>query len=270
MALARANSHLVGPSVYSLGMQLLFVDESGTPPKPGRPRPHYFVVGGVIIPENAWPRLRDAILGMKVRRKIRGEFKWRYFAPHNDEPENPMRHLGQSDRDSIRTEVYGIMGAKRSLKSLAAVCSIRAAYRMASVNTQDDIYHLTYKAITERFQYHLQDLSKESGRREYGIIIGDPRGGSDDKHLRAHHQKLLHSSAEFISTYKNLIESLFFQPSNLSIGIQFADVMAGAVWRKYERNDQRWYELIEPTLRRNASGEVDGFGLIKVPKRNWI
>lgn len=210
------------------------------------------------------------MLGMKVRCKIRGEFKWRYFAPDNSEPENPMRYLGQADRDDIRAEIYRIMGAARSVKSLAAVCSIRAAYDMPSVNTPNDIYHLTYKTITERFQYYLQDLSKELGRSEYGIIIGDPRSSDDDKRLRAHHHKLLYSGAEFISTYENLIESLFFLPSNLSMGIQFADMVAGAVWRKHERSDQRWYERVEPTFRRNVRGEVDGFGVIKVPKRGWI
>jgi len=141
---------------------------------------------------------------------------------------------------------------------------------MPSVNTQDDIYHLTYKALTERFQYYLQDLSKEIGRPEYGIIISDHRGKDDDRRLRAHHQKLLYSSAEFVSTYKNLIESLFLQPSNLSIGIQFADMVAGAIWRKYERNDERWYGSVEASLRRSPKGDLAGYGIIKLPKRNWI
>ena len=141
---------------------------------------------------------------------------------------------------------------------------------MPSINTPDDIYHLTYKTITERFQYYLQDISKETGRKEYGIVISDHRGSGDDKRLRAHHQKLLYSSAEFISTYKNLVESLFLQPSNLSIGIQFADMVAGAIWRRYERKDETWYGLVEPSLRRNASGDPAGYGIIKVPKRDWI
>jgi hypothetical protein len=116
----------------------------------------------------------------------------------------------------------------------------------------------------------LQDLSKEIGRPEYGIIISDHRGSEDDKRLRTHHQKLLYSSAEFVSTYKNLAESLFFQHSNLSIGIQFADMVAGAIWRKYERNDDRWFGSIEPSLRRSPTGDVAGYGIIKVPKRDWF
>jgi hypothetical protein len=250
-------------------MHILFLDESGTPPKPGDASLHYFVMGGIIVPEAEWSDLRDAILGMKIRRRIRGELKWRYFAPSNDDPKNPMREMNASARDEIRTEIYGILTARPRIRSLAAVCSIEAAYAMPSVNDQQEIYNLTFKVLTERFQYYLQDASRVSGRSEYGMIICDHRGREDDKRLRAHHQMLVHSTASFTSNYPNLIESLLLQPSNLSIGIQFADLVAGAVWRCFEREDRKWFDVMAASLRKSASGNVHGYGLIKVPKSTW-
>jgi hypothetical protein len=191
---------------------------------------------------------------MKIRRKIRGELKWRFFSPDNDDARNPMRALTQEVRDDIRTEIYGILGAEKSVKTIAAVCSIEATYKMASVNDQQDIYNLAYKVLTERFQYYLQDLSRETERTAYGIIICDHRGKGDDKSLRAHHQMLVHSTAAFTSKYPNLIESVVLQPSNLSIGIQFADLVAGAVWRKFERDDDRWFAMMQPSLSRSQAG----------------
>jgi hypothetical protein len=76
------------------------MDESGTPPKPGAEYPRYFVMSGIIIPEGTWREVRDDLFGMKIRRKIRGEIKWRHFAPSNDETKNPMRKLPQPERDS--------------------------------------------------------------------------------------------------------------------------------------------------------------------------
>lgn len=251
-------------------MQLLFLDESGTPPKHGQTDPRYFVIAGAIVPEGTWHRLRDAIFGMKIRRKIRGEFKWRYFAPSNGDAQNPMRHLDQAGRDSIRSELYGIIAGEPSVRSIAGICSTQAAYAMASVNDQQDIYNLAYKVVTERFQYFLQDLKRETGREEYGLVIADHRGRDDDKKLRAHHQMLVHSTAAFTSKYGNLVESLLLQPSNLSIGIQLADIVAGAVWRKFERNDDRWFSLMQPSLRRSASGQIDGYGIVRVPKTGWL
>lgn len=249
-------------------MHILFVDESGTPPKPGTSSPKYFVVGGVIIPAGAWHRLRDAVLGLKLRHKIRGEIKWRYFAPKNEDIQNPMRGLSQDKRNQIRTDMLRIMTSEASVKAIACVCSAAAAYEIPSNETQDDIYHGTYKPLTERFQYYLQDLSRRTGDKQYGIIVADHRGRQDDHRLRSHHQKLLYANAEYISKYGNLIEGLL-QPSNLSVGIQLADLVAGSVWRKFEQGDSTWYDLLVPCIRTSATGAVEGHGIVKYPKRNW-
>lgn len=249
-------------------MHILFVDESGTPPKPGQAVPRYFVVAGVIIPETVWHQTRDAVIGLKARRRIRGELKWRYFAPGNDDADNPMRGMAPADRDAVRSDVYQVITRNR-LVTVAAVCSGAAAYRQRWIEKQDDVYHLTYKTVSERFQYYLQDISRPARRMEYGIVVGDHRGAADDKRLRGLHQKLLHATGRYISTYANLIEGLFLEPSHLSIGIQLADMVAGAVWRKYEREHGRWFDAVAPSLRRGPAGQVDGYGIIKVPKREW-
>lgn len=251
-------------------MHMFFLDESGTPPKPSAKYPRYFVVGGIIIPENSWHRVKDALMGLKIRHKVRGELKWRYFAATNEDAKNPMRRMTVQKRDEIRADLYRIICAEKSVKTIACVCSTPAAYAMPSVTSQDDIYNLAYKGASERFQYYLQDVSKVVGRKEYGIVVADHRGAQDDKELRGHHQKLLHSTGEFISKYQNLIEGLFLEPSHLSVGIQLADLVAGAVWRKFERGDDRWYQHLESSLRRNADGVVDGYGIIKMPKKGWI
>jgi len=150
--------------------------------------------------------MRDGLMGIKIRRRIRGEIKWRYFAPGNTDAANPMRHLPQAERDAIREDIYKLMASETAVKTLACVASRAAAYAMPSINSQEELYHGTFKPVTERFQYHLQDLSKITGRKEYGIIVGDHRGAHDDKRLRGHHEMLLHSSASFTSKYGNLIE----------------------------------------------------------------
>ncbi len=213
--------------------------------------------------------MRDGLMGIKIRRRIRGEIKWRYFAPNNDEPRNPMRNLDQAERDVIREEIYRLIGSEKAVRTLACVASRVAAYAMGAVNSQDDLYHGTFKPVTERFQYHLQDIGRISGRREFGIVVGDHRGAADDRRLRGHHEKLLHSASEFTSKYANLVEGLFIHPSNLSVGIQLADMVAGAVWRKFERKDERFFQMLEPSLRRSTSGVVDGYGLVKYPTQGF-
>lgn len=235
-------------------MHLLFLDESGTAPGPTDKAPDYFVIGGVIIPDAAWHRTRDALAGLKIRHRLRGELKWRYFAPKNDDARNPMRGRSHMERDLIRTDLYRLMRKEPLLTTVACVTSRRAAYAMRSVQSRDDLYHLTYKALTERFQYYLQDASKAGGSRESGIVIADHRASGDDDRLQRHHEKLLHSTGGHISRYENLIEGLFLQDSRLSVGIQLADLVSGAVWRKFERGDAKFYAQLEQTLRKNRAG----------------
>jgi hypothetical protein len=79
----------------------------------------------------------------------------------------------------------------------------------------------------------------------------------------------LKAGGRFTSQYKHLVESLFFQPSEISVGVQFADLVAGAVWRKFEKGDDYWYKKLEPSLRTSHGGSIDGYGIIKCPKATW-
>lgn len=124
--------------------------------------------------------------------------------------------------------------------------------------------------LSERFQYHCGGLSDSRSGLTYGIMVSDNRGAQDDRRLRKHHEMLVHSGAEFTSSYRNIVESLFVQPSNLSVGIQLADMVAGAVWRKFERDDSKCFDLLALALRRSATGQVEGYGIVKVRKKNWI
>ena len=213
---------------------------------------------------------RDSFHGMKVRRKLNGEIKWRYFTTQNNDDANPMKGRGPKERDEIRAELYQIICATKSIKSMACVTCIAAAYEMASVTCSDDLYHYTYKPVSERFQYYLQDLSKTVGRTETGIIVADHRGAKPDAAFRKAHERLLRSEAEFTSNYQHLVESLFFLPSDISVGIQLADMVAGAVWRKFEKNDDRCYKMLEPSIRKSPSGQIDGFGIVRFPKGKWV
>jgi len=206
---------------------------------------------------------------MKARLRVRGELKWRYFAPGNDDVANPLRRMNAVERDVVRSELYSMLCSHKEIKALACVASVEAAYKISSVKNRDDLYQNTYKPVSERFQYYLQDTSTKDCK-QLGIVISDHRGARDDRALRLHHQKLLYSGSEFVSRYENLVESLFVQPSNMSVGVQLADMVAGAVWRKFEKRDSRWFDMLMPAFRKSRSGIIDGYGLVRYPKEGWI
>jgi hypothetical protein len=155
------------------------------------------------------------------------------------------------------------------VKIIAGLTQCEPAYKLAIISDQHDIYFRTYKVLTERFQYLLQDIGKTSGRQTLGIIVADHRGTGDDDKMRKQHQKLVDQNLMYVSTYSNLVEGLFLAPSHMSVGIQFADMVAGAIWRKFEADDPRWYDAIKPSFRMSPTQVIDGYGIARFPKGGW-
>lgn len=252
-------------------MQILFIDESGTPPPPDKiENTPFFVLGGIVIPEDVWPKLSKDLTHLKEQAGIEGEIKWRYFAPSRPgAKQNPLSHMSAEQKESVRTKLYDLIGKYKSIKLICAVVNVRLAYGLPYVNTADDLYWYSYKQITERFQYYLQDLERVVGHRIYGIIVCDNRAPKDDERLRELHHRMLTKQRDTTSNYANLIEGLFIAPSHLSVGVQLADMVAGAVFRAKKANDPRFFSQIRGSFRVSPSGKIEGYGVVKFPRGNW-
>lgn len=251
-------------------MQMLFVDESGTPPPPGKSDAAIlFVLGGIVIPEDFWAKIAADLERLKKKYRVSGEIKWRYFAPPKGAKTHSLSHLNSDEKDALRLELYEVIRSYRSIRLICVVTNVQLAYQMPYVNTADDVYWYSYKQLTERFQYYLQDLERTVGQRVNGIVVCDHRAPQDDERLRELHHRLLSGDRENFAKYSNLIEGLFIAPSHLSVGIQLADMVAGAVFRRFNAGDDRFYSQIEASFRRSPQGKVEGYGIVRFPKAGW-
>lgn len=177
-----------------------------------------------------------------------------------------MKHLSFDVRNEVREKLYNVITSYKSIKVISTITDIEEAYKLPYINNQDDLYWYSYKQTLERFQYYLQDLSRESGAEFNGLIIIDNRLSCDDDKLRNLHYKVMITDKENYSQFNNLIEGLFIAPSHLSVGIQFADLVAGAIFRKYEKNDSKYYDKIKKSIR-NKNGNILGYGIVEFPKK---
>lgn len=243
-------------------MHFCFVDESGTPPGKPNPSKPYFTLGGLIIEDVAWPDVANLVQGFRTRRHLRGELKWRYFSPHNQSPENPMLYMAPAERKALSLEFAEII-AKSGATIIACVTDVQAAFAYASVTDQQQLYHFSYKPISERFQYFLQDADS------VGIIVSDHRWRDSDKMLRAHHETLVGKTTRTSSGYDRLIEGLFLQDSIHSVGIQMADFAAGAIHRAYSTGDNQHAAILKPRIRAKPNGDIVGHGIVHHPRAKF-
>lgn len=238
-------------------MYFCFVDESGTAPsKPNLNKP-YFTLGAVIINCADWPILHKNVHGFRVQNKIHGELKWRCFSPHNSDKGNPLLGKDAGERKALSRQFNQLL-CKAPITIIASITDVDAAFQYNSVNGQQDLYHFAYKPITERFQYFLQE------KKDLGIVVADHRSHDNDRLFRAHHQTLVGSNGKTISKYDRLIEGLFLQDSCMSIGIQVADYVAGAIHRAYAVGDGEYAAQLKKKIR-NRDGKFVGYGLIHHP-----
>jgi Protein of unknown function (DUF3800) len=244
----------------------LFLDESGTPPKPEKAKGKYLVIAGVIIPEGSWHGIAKEY--RKATKKVRGELKWKHFG-HDNKAES-IAHLTDEEKRALRTDILKILTSRKAVKLICCVTCIESAYARPTIITQDDVYHLTYKGVTERFQYFLQDATRIIGQTQYGIVVSDHRMAGDDTKLRKRHHELLEGAEPFTSNYVNVIETIFFSPSDASVGLKLADMVAGAVYRSFHNGEHRFADMIKPAFRSSPRGQILGYGLVKMPKGDFI
>lgn len=247
-------------------MYLCFVDESGSPPHMEKAAARrFFVIAGVMMHDADWHGIARDLQLLRQRFGVVGEIKWRFFGPDNTDADNSVAHLDQRTRDRFRQEVFRLITSRRNVTLVACAVDAVAAYTLGYVQSPEDMYHHAYRSVSEKFQHHLQDRSREMQGKQLGIIIADHRGKKQDEGLRMQHRQLVEEASGLVSRYENLVETLFLTPSHHSVGIQLADMAAGAVGRALNYRDTKFVKLIIPAFRRSPGGRTNGWGFIRFP-----
>lgn len=134
------------------------------------------------------------------------------------------------------------------------------------INTHNDLYALALHLLMERCCMQITD---EKGRNTNSpaILFADSRKNDSnnklDIELQTSYLRAKNMGTHFVK-FPNFCDSLIFADSDYNAGVQIADFCAGAMFRKYESNDETFFEILKPSIRKH-NGKIDGAG-IKVYK----
>lgn len=251
-------------------MHMLFVDESGSAPEADKAQENpVFVLGGLALREDVWVDMARSLAALKRHHGIEGEIKWRHFAPDKGSRSAPsaMAHLGAPGKEGVRSELYRIIRRQACSRVLCVVADTVQAYASGQVRTASDLYWSCYELLTDRFLHFLDTEGELHRTRQHGIVVCDHRGAKDDALLRELHHRLFRHRWDTVDRVAALVEGLFIAPSHLSVGIQFADLVAGAVYRCYRHDDHRFMLQVQECLHRSSRGCVEGYGIVRFPAR---
>lgn len=271
--------YMLNNSLKKQEMKILFIDESYylNCEEP------FFVLGGIIIPEKKWKDASDLITKIKKDKNIRGEikYKWLFNKCHKD---NTLSHLSIDTRlnDIVKPILQFIKD--QDLKLITTLTHYNDLKQEFIKNKKIEenspkfkkafsyhYYHKNYENIVQRFHYYLQQCY--NNKVDYlGIVICDGRSKTEDEALRNLHKEMLEGAAgKKKINYMNLIEHLLIAPSHFSVGIQFADIVAGIILghlRKHESIEGLFKIIAYQFITRIDKGKetTEGAGIVKIPK----
>lgn len=216
-------------------MHLLYVDESGSVADPSQ---KYFVLAGVAVFERKTHWVEQDLNAIAAR--------FNSTTPHDIELHgSPMR----SGRDGWKAHALSerLDAIKDALKNGVAnhypkgVRLFGAVVNKATLNGADPVFH-AFEQITSRFDLYLRRLYTKNKDPQRGIIVFDK--STTEQRIQTLARDFKYSGHTW-GKIQNYAEVPLFLDSKASRLIQIADLIAYALFRYYEHDDDCFFDVIK-------------------------
>ncbi len=266
-------------------MYLMYIDESGDTSMLEQGGSKVLVVSGCIIDEKDKQEIEAQLRCIKKKYyqnpdiEIKSNFL-RYANPNITDPNksSPIKLYDKVQYAALQKDIQAF------LKSIPVIL-ISSIIDKKGYWTQypsQNPYEIAYIFLLERFQTFLQY------KNALGLCIIDPREGrvvdkkQIDKELNNTHQLLRWQKGGFWKPCPRIIEKILFSDSELTVGIQIADLFCYPIYNVFEYNkkagEYEWFDKISsPKLYYHSTiiassdqdrlgPQIDGIGLKFFPK----
>jgi Protein of unknown function (DUF3800) len=243
---------------------IAFLDEAGVPEIPALSTGSVgavFCIANVFMPMHYWRELQqiyDAVrndFGISTTE----ELKWR----------NLLRGTGptadlECDCGAFIESLVSRLDPEQFRAVGVSVFKDDVYKAKGYIREGQDIYNAAVLFALQRLQNEINDCFGEDAHCPC-IVIADSRqrGGQDNRLRKFVDNAMGGTGGIWVNFEKSLVEGILFQVSHYSVGVQVADFLAGAIYQKDVRQDDRYYKLWKPVLRKSPSGAVSGYGYVR-------
>jgi len=222
-------------------MHILYVDESGAV---DNPEVKYFVLAGISVFERGLYHLIKAADDLVASFQIENREDVELHGSPMYSGRDIWRKIGKRDRrEKMISDALSLLVAQKAVKLFAVAIELPPA-------TQFDPTERAFEEICNRFNLFLlrqnqsrDELKNNKAHGQRGLIVMD-----NSKHEQPL-QKLARQYRDYggrWGKFGNLAEVPLFVDSRASRLVQLADLVAYAVWRKYEHKDGRFFDPLIP------------------------
>ena len=270
-------------------MYFFYFDESGSrDPSVGtaaKPKDHLYVLLAVGMWEGQWRHFENAISGLKLEladylhRDGKGRFELAECEVKSNwvrvpaEREKRSRFLHELHFDDLTrlTDAYSEQVAERNMVILASVIDKRF---LRGHVTHETLHKKAYEFLLERIQHYM----REYHGRHRALIVMDDTGKQLNSAVAMKHAWFQRAGNRNM-VFPAIVEYPFFTRSELSNGVQLADLLAYNVYRAFKREDfdYPYFERLLPNFYRRREGAAldglkvwpDGSPLIGAARTAW-
>jgi len=268
----------------------VFSDESGKYNENYRNRGHkYFVRSALLFDSANWLAVKTRIDALKVQAQIpvETEFKWNYMrliynhqkGGRRIRPKGGAYPFRKHDIDELIAFVRRTISLFHRYGESKIICTFTEnlpirRWRIllgGSTATEGTSRNPTRQNICK---WHLQELMQRvememQRSNSLAVVFFDEESDrTTEKHVRNCYHDMYHNG-DFIKNYQHIKDSLCFEDSSHSTGIQVADYIAG-IFNAFLNDDDISYALMRdcilPILRKESTGDYLGYGIREVPR----
>lgn len=252
-------------------MYFFYFDESGSRDPstgtPEQPKSHLYVLLAVGMFERQWKHFDREISGLKLQlaERLAREGNGEYELADCEIKSNWIRQriararhsrfldsLNDDDVERLVGTYYKQVNARKTVL-LASVIDKRELY---ADTTQDTLHKLAYEFLLERIEHFM----REYHRRHQALIIMDDTSKQLNRAISMQHAQL-QRRGNVNMYFRHIIEYPFFTRSELSNGVQLADLLAYNVYRAFRDEDLGYgyfRDMLPSFYKRTHAKTLDG------------
>lgn len=249
-------------------MYFFYFDESGSRDPsigtPDKPKDHLYVLLTVGMFEGQWKHFDREIAHIKLelanylRRDGKGHFdlasceiksNW-LRNPKEREQRSPFLHaLDAADRETLVATFFKQLQT-RNMIVMAAIIDKR---HLHDHMTHETLHKKAYEFLLERIEHFMAEYHPKHN----ALIVMDDTSKELNQAVAMKHAFFQRTGNQHVN-FNHIVEYPFFTRSELSNGVQLADLLAYNVYRafKEENFDYPYYQLILPNFYKRESGMI--------------
>ena len=204
----------------------------------------YFTLAGFMIDADNLLKVEREVKDIKIKYGLQTEheIKW-----HTNYSKYGMTF---EQYDNMRTEVTKLISNYKN-SVIGIVMDKESCYKNKDyITTPNDLYATALHLLMERYSMQTSHFGKEKSQKPI-VIIADSRqsvnGNKLDKQLQIAYLRAKNMGTYFVK-FPTFAEGIIFVDSDNFSGIQLADYCAGIIHKKFEMEDEKYFEKLLPAI----------------------